>query len=192
MDESADACLYLDGVDMFTTTLCHECARPHIASKAEATPRVDVGEVSMTQRQNKPARFQVFVRVDGKTLVVQVWEGMLVSELRAEIARRFMFHLVSVMSRGEVSHLRWRRLVWSRTRVSSCTRGVLGALCWGNGSATTAIGVGAGLRENAASGVACRGEMQALARLARPREKAVGHRSVRLRVRGEGRPRHAA
>ena len=63
--------------------------RPHIASKAEAeaTPRVDVGEVSMTlvsgeKRQNKPASFQVFARVDGKTLVVQVWVDMLVSELR--------------------------------------------------------------------------------------------------------------
>ena len=50
--------------------------RPRIASKleAEATPRVDVGEVSMTlvsreERQNKPASFQVFARVDGKTLV---------------------------------------------------------------------------------------------------------------------------
>ena len=69
--------------------------RPHIASKAEAeaTPRVDVGEVSMTlvsrgERQNKPASFQVFARVDGKTLVVQVWEDMLVSELRALIACR--------------------------------------------------------------------------------------------------------
>ena len=68
---------------------------PHIASKAEAeaTPRVDVGEVSMTlvspgERQNKPASFQVFARVDGKTLVVQVWEDMLVSELRALIACR--------------------------------------------------------------------------------------------------------
>ena len=69
--------------------------RPHIASKAEAeaTPRVDVGEVSMTlvsrgERRNKPASFQVFARVDGKTLVVQVWEDMLVSELRALIACR--------------------------------------------------------------------------------------------------------
>ena len=56
--------------------------RPHIASmaEAEATPRVDVGEVSSTtmvsreERQNKPASYQVFVRVDGKTLVIQVWE----------------------------------------------------------------------------------------------------------------------
>ena len=55
---------------------------------------MDVGEVStMTlvsrrERQNKPAKFQVFSRVDGKTLVARVREGMLVSELRAEIARR--------------------------------------------------------------------------------------------------------
>ena len=67
--------------------------RPHIASKAEATPRVDVGEVSMTlvsreERQNKPASFQVFARVDGKTLVVQVWEDMLISDLRALVACR--------------------------------------------------------------------------------------------------------
>ena len=67
--------------------------RPHIASKAEAeaTPRVDVGEVSMTlvsreERQNKPPSFQVFARVDGKTLVVQVWEDMVVSDLRALVA----------------------------------------------------------------------------------------------------------
>ena len=69
--------------------------RPHIASKAEAeaTPRVDVGEVSMTlvsreERQNKPASFQVFARVDGKTLVVQVWEDMLILDLRALVACR--------------------------------------------------------------------------------------------------------
>ena len=67
--------------------------RPHSASLAEATPRVDVGEVSMTlvsrgERQSKPASFQFFARVNGRTLVVQVWEGMPVSELRAEIARR--------------------------------------------------------------------------------------------------------
>ena len=69
--------------------------RPHIASKAEAeaTPRVDVGEVSTTmvsrgERQNKPASFQVFARVDGKTLVVQVWEDMLISDLCALVACR--------------------------------------------------------------------------------------------------------
>ena len=44
--------------------------------------------VSREERQNKQASFQVFARVDGRTLVLQVWEGMLVSELRAEIARR--------------------------------------------------------------------------------------------------------
>ena len=59
----------------------------------EATPWVDVGEVSVTlvsreERQNTSASFQVFARVEGKTLVVQVWEDMLVSELRALIARR--------------------------------------------------------------------------------------------------------
>ena len=70
--------------------------RPHIAlmAKAEATPRVDVGEVSTTtmvsreERQNKPAGYQVFARVDGKTLVIQVWEDMLISDLRALIACR--------------------------------------------------------------------------------------------------------
>ena len=69
--------------------------RPHIASKAEAeaTPRVDVGEVSTMlvsrgERQNKPAGYQVFARVDGKTLVIQVWEDMLISDLRALIACR--------------------------------------------------------------------------------------------------------
>ena len=70
--------------------------RPHIASmaEAEATPRVDVGEVSSTtmvsreERQNKPAGYQVFARVDGKTLVIQVWEDMLISDLRALIACR--------------------------------------------------------------------------------------------------------
>ena len=69
--------------------------RPHIASmaEAEATPRVDVGEVSTTmvsrgERQNKPAGYQVFARVDGKTLVIQVWEDMLISDLRALIACR--------------------------------------------------------------------------------------------------------
>ena len=36
--------------------------------------------ISRGERQNKPASFQVFARVDGKTLVVQVWEDMLVSE----------------------------------------------------------------------------------------------------------------
>ena len=62
---------------------------------------VSMALVSRGERQSKPARFQVFARVDGKTLVVQVWEGMLVSELRAEIARRLhMLHLVSAMSRG--------------------------------------------------------------------------------------------
>ena len=54
---------------------------------------MDVGEVSMTlvsrgKRQNKPASFQVFARLDGKTLVVQVWEDMLVSDLRALVACR--------------------------------------------------------------------------------------------------------
>ena len=46
---------------------------PHTASKAEAeaTARVDVGEVSMTlvsrgERQNKPASFQVFARWTGR------------------------------------------------------------------------------------------------------------------------------
>ena len=69
--------------------------RPHFASKAEAeaTPRVDVGEVSTTmvsreERQNKPAGYQVFARVDGKTLVIQVWEDVLISDLRALIACR--------------------------------------------------------------------------------------------------------
>ena len=69
--------------------------RPHIDSKveAEATPRVDVGEVSTTtvsrgERQNKPAGYQVFARVGGKTLVIQVWEDMLISDLRALIACR--------------------------------------------------------------------------------------------------------
>ena len=70
--------------------------RPHIAlmAKAEATPRVDVGEVSKTlsvsrgERQNRPAGYQVFARVDGKTLVIQVWEDMLISDLRALIAGR--------------------------------------------------------------------------------------------------------
>ena len=47
--------------------------RPHIASmaEAEATPRVDVGEVSTTtvsrgELQNKPAGYQVFAGVDGR------------------------------------------------------------------------------------------------------------------------------
>ena len=70
--------------------------RPHFAlmAKAEATPRVDVGEVSKTlsisrgERQNRPAGYQVFARVDGKTLVIQVWEDMLISDLRALIACR--------------------------------------------------------------------------------------------------------
>ena len=44
--------------------------------------------VSRRERQNKPAGYQVFARVDGKTLVVQVWEETLVSELRALIACR--------------------------------------------------------------------------------------------------------
>ena len=61
-------------------------------SVAKAT-RVDVCEVSMTlvsrlERSNKPASFQVFASVDGRILVVQVWEGMLVSELRAVISPR--------------------------------------------------------------------------------------------------------
>ena len=70
--------------------------RPHIAlmAKAEATPRVDVGGVSTTlmvsrgERQNRPAGYQVFARVDGKTLVIQVWEEKLISDLRALIACR--------------------------------------------------------------------------------------------------------
>ena len=70
--------------------------RPHFAlmAKAEATPRLDVGEVSKTlsvsrgERQTRPAGYQVFVRVDGKTLVIQVWEDMLISDLRALVACR--------------------------------------------------------------------------------------------------------
>ena len=81
-------------VTAFSVPEDHEALDITTAGETNRSPvqsRLEPGAlalVSREERQNMPDGFQVFARVEGKTLVVQVWEDMLVSELRALVARR--------------------------------------------------------------------------------------------------------
>ena len=81
-------------VTAFSVPEDHEALGITTAGETDRSPaqsRLEPGApalVSRGERQNMPDSFQVFAWVEGKTLVVQVWEDMLVSELRALIAFR--------------------------------------------------------------------------------------------------------